>query len=594
MAIREALSLPGVARRPSLAALAYLREAIRPDTGLFLVANLYLLVGMLVALLPALLAKPLFDLGLLKADVRLVAVIMGLQLLFHVLSLGVSKLTEQCFITIGTRARLRMAGGLYANVHGHALDFFINTTPSEISQRLTSDTAAFESVYKIIAHGVFAVFKLILVVAIMLSVNAKLAVISFLVYPGIMFLAYLAAKKGRELTSAQVSASISLGNHVFQTLNISGYLLLTASEAWKKAATQFEGLLGKVSAISVERQRYSLNTALASNGLSYVGLMLVYVYGVTLIANGQFSLGSLMTFIMLVGYMREPVAQLAEFSLALVEAYTHIGAVRDFSAKTPKIKRNPNGRKLQALDRTIELSDVSFGYSPGNLAAKNISFNLAPGEITALIGPNGAGKTTLAYLLMRFFDPDTGRILVDGHDLKSYAYPDFREIFYYVPQDSLLYNKSVRENLLASSPSAGATAMQEACGKAGILDRIVSLPMGFDTVIGEAGYSFSGGERQKLNLARIFLRKPKVLILDEPTAAMDPISEGFLMASLRELCASGVLGLMITHRMRLAMAADRILVLNEGKLVQQGTHDELSGHEGLYRTMLSAQTANLS
>lgn len=584
----------GTGRNTVQTTFTYLQESLRPDIGLFWVANLYLLVGMLLALLPAMLAKPLFDIGLLRADVKLVAVIMGVQLLFHLLSLIVSRLAEQCFIAIGVRARLRMTKRLYSGVHGHSLDFFINTTPSEISQRLTADTAAFESVYKVVSHGAFSVLRLGLVVSIMLVVNAHLALISFLAYPGIITLAYLAAKKSRKLTSEQVSASIQLGNHVFQTLNISGFLLLTASEAWKKATAQFDNLLSKVSDISVERQKYSLNTALSSNGLSYMGLILVYIYGVFLISHGGFSLGSLMTFVMLVGYLREPVAQLAEFSLVFVESWAHIAAVKDFSSKTPKINHNPNGRKLCKVEKTVEVLDVSFGYEANSIVAKNISFNLVPGKITALIGPNGAGKTTLAYLLMRFFDPDTGCILVDGHDLRSFAYPDFREIFYYVPQDNLLYNKSVMENLMASAPSVGSLAIDDACKRAGIFDRIKSLPKGFDTLIGESGYSFSGGERQKLSLARIFLRKPKVLILDEPTSAMDSISEVFWINSLRELSDTGVISLLITHRMRLAMTSDKILVLNNGELVQQGTPECLSDQEGLYRTMLLAQAGRLS
>jgi ABC-type multidrug transport system fused ATPase/permease subunit len=227
----------------------------------------------------------------------------------------------------------------------------------------------------------------------------------------------------------------------------------------------------------------------------------------------------------------------------------------------------PSPRKHDVRFRkSLCFNDVGFGYKPGKPTLKNASFSISPGEAIALVGPSGSGKTTTAYLMLRLFEPTSGEILLDGHDVRSLPIQDYRDLFAFVPQDTLLQNATIRENLLLNNPDAFQADLEDACRAAHVHDFILKLPNGYDAAVGQGGHHFSGGERQRLAIARALLSKPAVMIMDEPTSALDAETERLVIRDLRDYLGDETALMLITHRPSVSKEMDRILTVNGGRI----------------------------
>jgi ATP-binding cassette subfamily B protein len=253
-----------------------------------------------------------------------------------------------------------------------------------------------------------------------------------------------------------------------------------------------------------------------------------------------------------------------------------------------EISSLPAAPALDEVQGRIAFEHVSFGYVAGRLALDDVSFEIAPGQLAALVGPSGAGKTTITYLVPRFYDPDAGRILIDGRDLRTLDLRSIGEQIGMVTQETYLFHTSVRENIAYGRPGASDAEVEAAARAANIHDFIAGLPDGYDTVVGERGYKLSGGEKQRVAIARVILKNPRILILDEATSSLDSQSEALIQAALEPLMRQRT-SLVIAHRLSTILSADVILVVDRGRIVDQGTHAELLARGGLYAELYREQ-----
>ena len=283
-----------------------------------------------------------------------------------------------------------------------------------------------------------------------------------------------------------------------------------------------------------------------------------------------------------------PVGQLTSLHVNIVGSLALFQRIFDYQDLPVEIDDKPGAVVLDQAEGAIDFDHVGFRYQPATLALDDVTFHIEPGQLTALVGPSGAGKTTITSLLPRFYDPTEGAVRLDGTDLRDLTLESLGRQIGIVFQDTFLFHSSVRDNLLYVRPEATEEEMVAAAQAAHIHDLIVSLPDGYDTIVGERGHRLSGGEKQRIAIARVILKDPRLLILDEATSALDSESERLIQSALAPLF-KGRTSIVIAHRLSTVLAADKILVLDQGRVVDQGTHQELLARDGLYARLYRTQ-----
>jgi subfamily B ATP-binding cassette protein MsbA len=293
-------------------------------------------------------------------------------------------------------------------------------------------------------------------------------------------------------------------------------------------------------------------------------------------------------FIHLLRQLYFPVNRISEMNTVLHNSLAAIDRIFEVFDTQPDVRERPGALRLPRLSGDIRFERVSFGYQPGQATLHEVDLHMRAGEMVALVGPSGAGKTTMVQLVPRFFDPDAGRITVDGCDLRDVTLRSLRSQIGIVAQDTVLLSGSVRENILYSMPDAGDEALRRVARAAHAEEFIVQLPEAYDTLLGERGAKLSGGQRQRIAIARAFLRDPRILILDEATSALDSESEYLIQDALRQLMRSRT-SVVIAHRLSTILHADRIVVMDQGRIVQVGPHAQLLAEGGLYGRLYERQ-----
>jgi ATP-binding cassette subfamily B protein len=324
--------------------------------------------------------------------------------------------------------------------------------------------------------------------------------------------------------------------------------------------------------------------------LGTAGPAVLWLFGGYLVVTGQESLGTVVTFAtVLLARLYGPVGSLANMQVNVVGSLALFQRIFEYMDLPVVIDQKADGVHLDQARGQVEFDHVTFRYgSSDRPALKDVSFNIEPGQLAALVGPTGAGKTTVTNLLPRFYDPQLGAVRLDGYDVRDLTLESLGRQVGMVFQDTFLFHASIRENLLYARPDATEAEMVAAAKAAYIHDFIASLPEGYDTVVGERGHRLSGGEKQRVAIARVILKDPRVLILDEATSNLDSESEHLIQVALRPLF-KGRTSLVIAHRLSTILAADVILVMDHGEVVEQGSHAELLEQGGLYARLYLRQ-----
>ncbi len=601
---------------------------------------LLILVTTLLGLLTPLIFRDLIDYTLPNGDVaRLNLLAFGIVAIPLVSSL-IGIVSRRLNAAVGEGVIYDLRVSLYAHLQQMSLRFFTNTKTGELMSRLNSDVvdaqnAISNTIVSIIANIIQVIFTL----AFMLALEWRLTIIGIAVLPLFILVARRIGSRLRDIAREQMRINAQMNAMMNETLNISGVLLVKLFGQSNNEIQRFENRAGRVRDIGVIRAVLG-NQFFAFIGLlGVVGTAIVYWFGGHLVIQGVFSIGLIVAFASYLGQLYGPLQALTNAPVDFATALVSFERVFEIIDLPLEIAESPTARALPQVRGELAFENVSFTYSvddrlllkavdrywdEDNISAalsgedgkpaagdangsegddeggdrsrsqaraqalQNVSFRTAPGQLVALVGPSGAGKTTMTYLIPRLYDPTEGRITLDGYDLRELKLDTLASAIGMVTQETHLFHDTIRTNLLYARPDATQEELEAACKAANIHDFISELPERYDTVVGERGYRLSGGEKQRVAIARVILKNPRILVLDEATSHLDSQSEALIQDALKTVMHTRT-SIVIAHRLSTILAADLILVVDRGQVVERGTHDELLAEQGLYAHLYETQ-----
>lgn len=607
---------------------------------------LLILLSTGLGLVNPLILRDLIDRTIPGGDLGRLGVLSGLLLAVPLLNGLVNVVQRRLNAQVGEGVIYDLRAALFAHLQRMSLRFFTNTKVGELMSRLNNDVVgAQNAISNTIVSIITNLIQAIAVLIVLLTLEWRLTLLSIMILPLLLLAARRLGARLREIAQQHMEANASMNAMMNETLNIGGALLVKLFGRMPLEVERFQKRAAVVRDIGVRRAVYGSGFFAIIGLISAVGSALVFSIGGYLVIKGNFTIGTIVAFsaylVTLYGALQGLANAPVEFATSVVsfervfevidlpleitdrpgaiELSTAVGEivfdhvtfryeadpkkllseVRRFgmenvaAALSGEPIRERKGGDGSHLDEETRKAPPDLKEAPATSQARanaliDISFRAAPGELVALVGPSGAGKTTLTYLIPRLYDPTEGRILLDGHDLRDISLLSLSRQIGMVTQETYLFHDTIRTNLLYAKLDATQSEIEAACKAANIHDFITGLPERYDTIVGERGYRLSGGEKQRIALARVILKDPRILVLDEATSHLDSESEALIQEALRRVMA-GRTSIVIAHRLSTILAADQILVLDRGEIVERGTHAELLELNGVYASLYHTQ-----
>jgi ATP-binding cassette subfamily B protein len=491
---------------------------------------------------------------------------------------------------IGQLVMHDLRSSVYTHLQRLSLAFFTRTRTGEVQSRIANDIGGVENVVTSTATSVVSNVTTVLATAVaMILLDWRLALAAFALLPIFVVLTRRIGKVRRAIATTKQGSLADLSSLVEESLSVSGVLLAKTMGRRATLTERFTSESSRLADLEL-RQRMAGRWMMASIQTSFA-IMPALVYGVaghlTASGNSSISIGTLVAFTTLQTRLFFPTSSLLGVQADVQASLALFDRVFEYLDLPVDIDEKPDAVSIDraTLRGELRFRDVSFAYGDDRQTLEHVSFTAQPGMRVAVVGETGSGKTTLGYLAARLYDPSGGSVELDGHDLRDLSFDSLTSAIGVVSQETYLFHGTVRENLRFARPEATDEELEQAARAAQIHDHLASLPDGYDTVVGERGYRFSGGEKQRLALARAILRDPCVLILDEATSALDVETERLVQDALEEL-GQGRTVLAIAHRLSTIRDSDLILVLDDGRVVERGTHAELVAMNGRYAALV--------
>ncbi len=523
----------------------------------------------------------------LSALVRLILVSLALHLASNLINVGETYLNNW----IAQHISYDMRNQMYRHLQKMSQRFFTSANQGDIITRMTSDVSGVESVVTNTFTSILSnTITLVVAVIAMFRKNWLLALIGIAVVPLCTLPTRIAGKRRWKLAGEAQKCNDEINGILNETLSVSGQLLVKLFGREKSEYERYEEANGRMIRLNIRERMAGRWFFMLLSTLTTIGPMLLYLVGGILIMrhDSSLSVGDITVLVALLGRMYGPVNSLLNIQVDWIRSMAMFTRIFEYYDMKPEIDDRPGAKDLVSAKGEIAFEHVSFSYDGERMILNDINFTLHSGDCVAIVGPSGSGKSTIVNLIPRLWDPTEGRVTFDGTDVRDLTLHSLRDDVGVVTQETYLFNGTIRENLLYAKPDATEEEMVRACTQANIYDFISSQPNGLDTEVGNRGLKLSGGEKQRISIARALLKDPALLIFDEATSALDSISEAAIQAAINPLIEERT-SILIAHRLSTILAADEILVVRDGRIVERGTHKDLVHAGGTYQELYETQ-----
>ncbi len=585
----EKLNRPKVTKALLLRILGYLK----PYKWQFIAVFAALIVSAVLGLFPSVITGKIVD--AIVSDSRNIKQLLQLVVLaFVVLSAAqvISVLEQYINSWISQKIIYDMRNQMYDHLQHMPHAFFTNEKQGDIITRMNSDINGVSSVISVMLTSLVSnVLTVATCVFYLFYTDWRLAVVGLVVLPLLILPTKSVGKKRWELVSEAQEKQDELNQHVDETLSVSGSMLVKLFTKEKVEYEKFRKINNETTKITIREQRAGSWFHVFLGMFIQIAPLLIYFAGGFLIISNTdkgLTVGDISVVVALVNRLYQPVRQLLDLQVDFVRSLALFNRIFEYFDRKCDIENPENPLKPPLDNCTVEFKDVHFAYETGREVLKGVSFFVPNGQMYAIVGTSGAGKSTVIGMIPRLYDVTGGSVAVAGTDVRDFDLAYLRTNIGIVTQDTYLFNGTILENLLYAKPGAAMEEIENACKTANIYDFINSLPDKFNTLVGNRGLKLSGGEKQRVSIARVVLKNPKILILDEATSSLDSISENLIQSALNNVM-NGRTSIVIAHRLSTVIAADKIMVLENGVITETDTHDELLLKSDKYRLLYETQ-----